>query len=1032
MTTDANQIWSLLTDSQLVSAATAQSLFAEFGSSDHPRTAAAITKWLLEKKAISRYQAKILLAGHSGPFRYGNYVVFERVKQGPLAGNFLARHKSSSFPVALEFVPGTQPRDLKRWTIAAEACSIGQAIEHPNLCEVYEAVSLPQHRFVASQYPQGSTLTEKLPPKARLAWQKACAVAAQIAQALEALHTHGLAHGTVSTDSIWLQKSGLAVLRWSPLHSRPLEPAKILEEFPLVVEPTTAVEHQPTSNLATESLDDSQLDFDFVAPELALVQADQRGDTADIGRLASPTVSSDLYALGCVLYRLLAGRAPFAGDDRTAKLAAHRSQTPRPLTKLELPTELQSLLDQLLAKQPGARPASAKDVASLLGLLSGRAEELAALRFKSSPQRDAYRAALRELLPAVAQPPEEVTAPIEILTDQQAGTSDASPREQGLGHTGIPINTADAATPNSGSSETANRIAVARKAAIERKRGRWKIHAGIAGAVLALATAVAVSAYFASQTEIEVPAVVKQTEPIEAPPAEPAELTPAEKIAALPPNLRPTILQTVVTQDDGSLWESPTTGSPLEFSSLPAAPKLIFHFRLAELLAAPEGKRIIRSLGPILTKRIAEFETTAGVELPDIEHLTMSLHTNADFEYDAYFVVQTVDQVARDQLLLAWGSPTAETLTNDRVVYQTEGGNVAYSFEPMGTGANAIQKGVRFALGRPPAVRSVALGESGILLGTMSMMAEWTDRQRHANLLFLRPALFNDEGQKLMGPALRGFNRQLALTLSDQIRGGLLSFHLDEGSYFEVMFDKSVDIKADDLRLELEDAFRIRRDELIRWIATVPSSPYWDQVRFRFGSMLTDLFRNLRWDVEHGEVIANAWLPPMAAHNLLAAAELSATFSGGAIQATEGTNRPAAPQSLVALLATKRDLNVANPPDLNVLMSDLESEIKEDFGKLPFDFSIRLLGTDLEKEGITKNQRPSELAMTQITLAEILTSIMIAANPAKDITGPSDPNCKLIWVVAEDPQSPGQQAILITTRAAATEKGYTLPEAFQE
>ncbi len=194
--------------------------------------------------------------------------------------------------------------------------------------------------------------------------------------------------------------------------------------------------------------------------------------------------------------------------------------------------------------------------------------------------------------------------------------------------------------------------------------------------------------------------------------------------------------------------------------------------------------------------------------------------------------------------------------------------------------------------------------------------------------------------------------------------------------------------------------------------------------------MLTDFFRNLRWNVEHGDVVANCWLPPMAAHNLIAASELVVTFSAGTTGSTE-IQAPAGPQTLAELLNEKRDLKVANPPDLNLLMADIESDVNEDYRRLPFQFRIRLMGSHLEEDGITKNQRPGELDIQQKPLGEILTSIMIGANPSKDISGSHDPNCKLIWVIAEDPDEPGKQAVLITTRRAAAKNAYVLPDDFK-
>ena len=126
-----------------------------------------------------------------------------------------------------------------------------------------------------------------------------------------------------------------------------------------------------------------------------------------------------------------------------------------------------------------------------------------------------------------------------------------------------------------------------------------------------------------------------------------------------------------------------------------------------------------------------------------------------------------------------------------------------------------------------------------------------------------------------------------------------------------------------------------------------------------------------------------------------------------------------------------RDLTVSTSPDLILLMKNLQLEITDDYGKLPFEFEIRLSGSDLEKEGITQNQRPSDLNMQQKSLADILTEIMVRANPDKNISGPGDVNCKMVWVVVPAPDDPNREIILITTRAAAELKSYRLPPAFR-
>ena len=113
------------------------------------------------------------------------------------------------------------------------------------------------------------------------------------------------------------------------------------------------------------------------------------------------------------------------------------------------------------------------------------------------------------------------------------------------------------------------------------------------------------------------------------------------------------------------------------------------------------------------------------------------------------------------------------------------------------------------------------------------------------------------------------------------------------------------------------------------------------------------------------------------------------------------------------------------------MLEGIKSEILDDYGNLAFEFDIKQMGNALRTEGITQNQRPGDFEISQKPLADILAEIMHKANPNKEATGPTDPLCKLIWVVAEEPSGSGKPIILITTRAAAADKGYKLPKQFE-
>jgi hypothetical protein len=190
--------------------------------------------------------------------------------------------------------------------------------------------------------------------------------------------------------------------------------------------------------------------------------------------------------------------------------------------------------------------------------------------------------------------------------------------------------------------------------------------------------------------------------------------------------------------------------------------------------------------------------------------------------------------------------------------------------------------------------------------------------------------------------------------------------------------------------------------------------------------MLEQTAMQVRVAVEKDGVIANCWLPGPALHNLAAGMELAVASHSFPADTIE----PAGPQTLNELLALPRSLTVTNSPDLRLLLEGLESQVANDHPEMPFQFGIVISGEDLREEGITQNQRPGDLDLRDRPLADILTEIMVRANPDKDAAGPNDPRCKLVWAIANDPESGDGPVVLVTTRKAAADRGLELPPAF--
>jgi hypothetical protein len=151
---------------------------------------------------------------------------------------------------------------------------------------------------------------------------------------------------------------------------------------------------------------------------------------------------------------------------------------------------------------------------------------------------------------------------------------------------------------------------------------------------------------------------------------------------------------------------------------------------------------------------------------------------------------------------------------------------------------------------------------------------------------------------------------------------------------------------------------------------------------------------------------------------------------GAAAVARISPSAPSAPASVEDLLQARISIAFAQD-SLEFAMQNVAEEVKATFPALPFEFKIKILGPDLEKDGITRNQQIREFDQQNKTVAEVLTAMVRKANPVATVRDPSEPDQKLVWVVAPDPDAPANPIVLVTTRTGAGEKRYTLPNVFR-
>jgi eukaryotic-like serine/threonine-protein kinase len=262
--------------------------------------------------------------------RLGNYRVMKVLGQGGMGMVFQAEDLHLKRPVALKvMLPklGADPAARERFLREARAAA---AVRHDHVVTIYQAGEAGDVAFLAMELLDGQTLEDRLRGQTALPTREALRIGREIAEGLAAAHQRGLIHRDVKPANIWLEKSGRVKLLDFGL-ARPVEGDSQLTSANAV--------------LGTPA---------FMSPEQA------NADPID--------ARSDLFSLGCVLYRLCTGRPAFAGTKplRLLRAIVHDNPMPPRQVKADVPAELSDLVMRLLAKDAAGRPESAGAAADTL------------------------------------------------------------------------------------------------------------------------------------------------------------------------------------------------------------------------------------------------------------------------------------------------------------------------------------------------------------------------------------------------------------------------------------------------------------------------------------------------------------------------------------------------------------------------------------------------------------------------------------------------------------------------------------------
>ena len=131
-------------------------------------------------------------------------------------------------------------------------------------------------------------------------------------------------------------------------------------------------------------------------------------------------------------------------------------------------------------------------------------------------------------------------------------------------------------------------------------------------------------------------------------------------------------VQEIVQDDQQTLWESPTTGPPIDISFVPLAPRIIAAINWSSIYNSEEGQRTVRSLGPVMESELRGLESRAGFQFPEIKSTIVSFHSNRSLEYETCAVVTLLNPVAAETCLKNWKQPQAVAEMDDVYAGTTE------------------------------------------------------------------------------------------------------------------------------------------------------------------------------------------------------------------------------------------------------------------------------------------------------------------------------------------------------------------------
>ncbi len=319
MPDSAQKVLQELTAAGLVSADHATEFDAELKTGPE-----ALLSRLVSEGHITSYQSEKFLNGQASDIYFGDYVVLEKLGQGGMGTVLLAKHRRMDRQVAIKVLPVTALDSEAAVARFYQEVKVAAQLTHPNIVHAYDAGEHHGFHYLVMEYVAGHDLARVLSELGPIPPMLAIDYINQAAKGLEYAHRKGVVHRDIKPSNLLLDNEGTV---------------KILDMG--LARIGGVLDSEASAHLTTTG--QMMGTVEYMSPE-------QAEDT----RVAD--ARSDIYSLGCTLYRLITGNGPFSRDTVVKTILAHRdAPAPRIATGNPEDDFVDQLFRRMVAKNPNDR-----------------------------------------------------------------------------------------------------------------------------------------------------------------------------------------------------------------------------------------------------------------------------------------------------------------------------------------------------------------------------------------------------------------------------------------------------------------------------------------------------------------------------------------------------------------------------------------------------------------------------------------------------------------------------------------------------